>query len=163
MQTLREAGYRPYELTHFAREGHRSLHQARLYDHGAYLGVGASARSLWWPRRRQGAVARRWSNVADTDRYAELLERGYPPISFRQTVDFRSLGEEYLALRLRTDEGVDLRRLKAEYGFDLRADNAEGLQTFTQHDLIAWPSRHRFRLTRRGRLVADGITERLVR
>jgi oxygen-independent coproporphyrinogen-3 oxidase len=162
MDKLSDAGYTQYEITHFAQPGHASVHQRSYYDHGNYLGVGASAHTFWWPRRMQNVPARRWSNVRDVDRYEELLAQKYPPISYRQTIDWTTLGNEYVALRLRTDEGLDLRRLKAEYGYDLREKRARLLAKLEDNGLIAPTDDHRIRLTRRGRLVADGITERLV-
>jgi len=163
MTYLKKQGYNQYELTHFARPGFASKHQQNYYAHGNYLGVGASAHTFWWPQRREGVPARRWANVRDVDRYEQLLSQQYPPISFRQTLDWKTLADEYVRLRLRTDEGLDLQRLNTDYGVDLRTSKAELLQKLLETELIEKPGDHRVALTPRGRLVADGISERLTR
>jgi oxygen-independent coproporphyrinogen-3 oxidase len=163
MTYLDQQGYDQYELTHFARPGCASKHQENYYAHGNYLGVGASAHTFWWPRRSEGVPARRWANVRDVDRYQQLLSQQYPPISFRQTIDWKTLADEYIALRLRTGDGLDLRRLKAAYGVDLREEKADLLEKLLEKELVTETNSHQISLTHRGRLVTDGITERLTR
>jgi oxygen-independent coproporphyrinogen-3 oxidase len=107
--------------------------------------------------------ARRWANVRDVDRYQQLLSQQYPPISFRQTIDWKTLADEYIALRLRTGDGLDLRRLKAAYGVDLREEKADLLEKLLEKELVTETNSHQISLTHRGRLVTDGITERLTR
>jgi len=161
MTMLRSEGYEQYELTHFARPGARSRHQVNYYAHGNQLGLGPSAESFWWPRRPDRGRARRWSNVSDVDRYVALLRDRFPPIAYRQTLDRRALAQEYLMLRLRTEEGLDLDHLAQQYGVDLRSEQARLLGRLEEEDLIR-PVDHRVRLTVRGRLVTDGITEKLM-
>lgn len=163
MEILTGEGYEQYELTHFAQTGHASEHQKNYYAHGNYLGVGASAHSFWWRQRMQSIPARRWANVRDVPRYQQLLSQQYPPISFRETVDWATLADEYITLRLRTREGLDLRRLRAEYGRNLQDEKASLLDTLVENGLAETDDRTYLRLTPRGLLVADGITERLTR
>lgn len=161
MTMLRSEGYEQYELTHFARPGARSRHQENYYAHGNQLGLGPSAESFWWPRRPDRGHARRWSNVSDVDRYIALLRDRFPPIAFRQTLDRRALAQEYVMLRLRTEGGLDLDHLAQQYGVDLRAEQARLLDRLQDEHLIRAVD-HRIRLTVRGRLVTDGITETLM-
>ena len=160
MTLLKEEGYVQYELTHFAHSGHRSLHQKNHYAHGNYIGVGPSAESFWWPDRGSGR-ARRWTNVSDIDRYAELLHQRFPPASYRKTLSKQELAQEYILLRLRTDAGLDLRQLATRYGFDLRAENGDLLHRLRDDHLIHDDS-DRIRLTPRGRLLTDAITTKLL-
>jgi len=159
MRFLQSEGYHQYELTHFARPGHRSAHQENNYAHGNYLGIGPSAESFWWPNR--SGRARRWTNVRDVKRYADLLRQRYPPVSVRQTLNQHSLAQEYLLLRLRTNEGVDVNRLKDEYGLDLWAENKEVLHRLVDEGLIH-DEKNTIRLTLQGRLLTDAVTERLL-
>jgi oxygen-independent coproporphyrinogen-3 oxidase len=156
---LQSEGYRQHELTHFAQPGHRSAHQKNYYAHGNYLGIGPSAKSLWWPSRSDRA--RRWTNVSDIERYADLLRQRYPPISYRQTLDKPALAEEYILLRLRTRTGLDLNRLQAQYGLDLRNRKEKILDRLTEENLIH-DEKDTVRLTLKGRLVTDAITQRLL-
>ena len=161
MTLLTSEGYEQYELTHFARPGHRSHHQENDYAHGNYIGVGPSAESFWWTNRAGSGRARRWANVSDVDRYAELLSQRYPPTSYRQTLDEQELAREYILLRLRTDAGLDLRQLATRYGVDLRAEKRALLQHLRDDHLIH-DDPDRIRLTPRGRLLTDAITTKLL-
>jgi len=161
MMLLDAEEYEQYELTHFARPGHRSAHQENYYAHGNYLGVGPSAESFWWLDRTGTNRARRWTNVGDFDRYANLLRRRHPPVAYRQTLPQRALADEYILLRLRTNDGLDLRRLNKEYGLNLRAQKAPLLDRLRDDNLIH-NDPDRVRLTPQGRLLTDAITKRLL-
>ena len=159
MSRLPSEGYTQYELTHFARSGARSVHQVHYYAHDNQLGLGPSAESFWWGRRGR-ALARRWANVSDLDRYVQLLRDRYAPVAFRQTLDRTGLATEYVLLRLRTDDGLPLDHLEARYGVDLAAAEGALLDRLAEEGLATLENGH-LRLTNRGRLVADPITEKL--
>lgn len=161
MTFLHSEGYDQYELTHFARSGHRSVHQENYYAHGNYLGIGPSAETFWWVDRSTEGAAERWANISDVDRYAELLEQRYPPVAYRQTLNRTSLAEEFIMLRLRTNAGLDLDELRAQYGVDLRSSCGDVITRLSEEGLIREED-ETIRLTIQGRLVADGITERLM-
>ncbi len=162
MTFLREEGYDQYAFTHFARPNHRSVHQENYYTHGNHLGVGPGAQTFWWTNRKQNPLARRWSNVNDVQRYIDLLAEQYPPVSYRQTLDQTALAQEYVLLRLRTKEGVDLDVLENTYGYDLRESEASLLARLTEEGLIYANDSAQVRLTSDGFLAADAITERLL-
>lgn len=156
---LQSEGYHQYELTHFARSGHRSKHQENYYAHGNYLGIGPSAETFWWPAR--SSRARRWANVNDPSRYAQLLDDRHPPVAYRRTLDAQSLAREYIFLRLRTESGLSLPEFQERYGIDLRSENEELLDLLRDVGMIH-EEPNTVRLTIQGRLVADAITQRLM-
>ncbi len=161
MTFLQSEGYDQYELTHFARPGHRSAHQEHYYAHGNYLGLGPTAESFWWVHREDGFAARRWSNVRDLDQYASLLDGRYPPVAFRRTLNRAELAHEYVLLRLRTSEGLDLDVLDRRYGVDLSSSRPDLLDRLQEENLIR-VNEQILCLTNRGRLVADAIAKRLL-
>lgn len=161
MTFLQAKGYEQYQLTHFARPGHRSHHQQNYYTHGNYLGLGPSAESFWWPHRAENMTARRWSNVRDLARYVEHLSQGAAPVARRESLDHTTLAREYTLLRLRTSEGLDLDVLADRYGVDLRVHHGSLLDRLTKEGLIH-DDPNCVRLTDRGRLLTDAITQRLL-
>lgn len=161
MTFLRSEGYKQYELTHFAQPGHRSTHQENYYDHGNYLGIGPAAQSFWWPNRSSAPRAQRWSNVQNGERYADLLRQQYPPVTYRETLDRTALAQEYVLMALRTDTGLDLKRLERQYDVDLRAQKADVLARLRDEGLIH-DDEDAVRLTLQGCLVTDAITQRLL-
>lgn len=162
MTFLRNEGYEQYAFTHFALPNHRSVHQENYYTHGNHLGVGPGAQTFWWTDRTQNPLARRWSNVNDVQHYVDLLTDQYPPVSYRETLDQTALAQEYILLRLRTAEGLDLHVLEDTYGYDLRASEASLLDRLSEEGLIHTNDSEHVRLTDDGFLAADAITKRLL-
>ena len=99
--------------------------------------------------------------MGDFDRYVDLLCRRHPPVAYRQTLPHRALAHEYILLRLRTNDGLDLRRLNKEYGLNLRIQKAPLLARLRDDNLIH-NDPDRVRLTPQGRLLTDAITKRLL-
>lgn len=159
---LRAKGYVPYELTHFARPGHRSLHQEHVYAHGSILGLGPGAESFWAPDLPPSPAARRWSNVADLTAYVEGLQADAPPVAHDETLSTSALAREYMLLRLRTQAGLDLNALADRYDLRLRDRKADTLRRLRRRGLIH-EDPDRVALTDRGRLLTDAITRRLLR
>ena len=162
MTFLGAKGYEQYELTHFARPGHRSRYQAHVYAHGNVLGLGPDAESFWWPTRPDPSTAQRWSNVTDMTAYVERLRNDESPVAQRETLDRTALAREYVLLRLRTSAGLDLDVLDDRYELSLRTRRASTLDRLAEEELIH-DDPDRVRLTDRGRLLTDAITQRLIR
>ncbi|QTN37959.1 radical SAM family heme chaperone HemW [Cryomorphaceae bacterium] len=68
VQAAESAGYEHYEVSNFARPGHRSKHNTSYWHGVPYLGIGPSAHSY-------DGKMRRW-NVANNAHYLEALEEG---------------------------------------------------------------------------------------
>jgi oxygen-independent coproporphyrinogen-3 oxidase len=162
MQFLNAKGYAQYELTHFARPGHRSQYQEHVYAHGNVLGLGPGAESFWWAHRSDPSTAERWSNGTDVAAYVGHSRDGAGPVTHRTSLDQRALAQEYILLRLRTIDGLDLNLLDDRYNFPLRARRASTLERLADEGLIHDDPDH-LRLTPRGRLLADAVTRELIR
>jgi putative oxygen-independent coproporphyrinogen III oxidase len=95
---LRDAGYEHYEVSNWARPGHRSIHNMGYWEGRPYLGLGAGAHSY-----RDGS---RWWNVRPPQQYVAMLERGEAPVggNERLTADEQRL--ERLLLGLRVADGI---------------------------------------------------------
>ena len=119
MDYLRENGYEHYEVSNFARPGFRSVHNTSYWEHKNYLGFGPSAHSFWrGSLRSPGAL--RWANVRNLRQYEALIAQRQLPLDMRDRLSFDTLANEYIMLRLRTRDGLDLQRLEAEYGVEDR-------------------------------------------
>lgn len=162
MTFLDAKGYEQYQLTHFACPGHRSRYQTHVYAHGNVLGLGPGAESFWWPDRSNPSTAQRWSNVTDIAAYVQRLRTDTSPVAQREALDRTALAHEYILLRLRTSDGLDLDVLDDQYDFSLRDHPAATLDRLAAEGLIH-DDPSRVRLTPRGRLVADAVTRRLIR
>jgi oxygen-independent coproporphyrinogen-3 oxidase len=158
MDFLPDHGYEHYEISHFARPGCRGLHNQRHWDQTNYLGVGPSAHSFWW----DGLPAHRWANVRNLARYEALLNQHQPPTAHHVPLDLPALANEYVLLRLRTRDGLDLGTLHDRYGVDLDAEHADTLARLMDEGYLELVTDRRVRLTQRGMLYCDAVTQKLL-
>lgn len=155
---LEEAGFEQYEVSSFGLPGFRSRHNTLYWTHANYLGFGPSAHSFRWhetgPQRR--------TNVSNLRIYLERMNSGEDPADERETLSPVDLAVEYVLLRLRTRDGLDVPTLRDRYGDDLEASCGLELRELEREGLVEWDRGRTVRLTRRGFALADAIAERLV-
>ncbi len=159
MDYLRQVGFEHYEISSFARPGQRAVHNSLYWTHANYLGFGPSAHSFWWGPPERGAY--RWNNIAHLGRYEGLLKNGQRPVEEKQRLSLDALANEYILLRLRTTDGIDLDTLNTRYGADLLAEKA-GDVVWLEEDGLLERTGSTIRLTDAGRLLADAVTEKLM-
>ena len=99
-ERLRNDGYRFYEVSNAARDGHRSRHNSAYWADRPYLGLGPAAHSY-------DGMARRW-NLPAWEQYRGAVTAGRSPIASteRLTDEQRELERVYLGLR--TSDGLPL-------------------------------------------------------
>lgn len=155
---LQERGYNHYEISSFSRPGFQARHNRLYWTHQNYLGFGPSAHSFWW----KGLPAQRWANVRSIRQYEALVRQGMAPVDFREPLDLDTLANEYIMLRLRTAEGLDLDHLEERYGVDLIGDKVEEMAWLETEGYIAPIRNGRIRLTELGKTLCDTVTEHLM-
>ena len=158
MDYLRQRGFEHYEISSFAREGYRAIHNHRYWSHANYLGFGPSAHSFWW----SGLPASRWANVRNLRRYQALLTQHVAPVDEKERLPIDTLADEYVMLRLRTADGLDLEELESRYGVDLLLDRVDELAALESSGFIRPIRNHTVRLTDLGKTVCDTVTARLL-
>jgi len=158
MDFLREHGYEHYEISSFALKGARSFHNHRYWSHSNYIGCGPSAHSFWW----KGLPARRWENVRNLKSYEALLAGYTRPTDEQEALSLDVLAREYIMLRLRTSDGLDLNILEERYGADLLLERVDMLAQLEESALIH-PIRNQIvSLTDQGKTVCNSVIEKLM-
>lgn len=135
---LADAGYDWYEVSNWARPGHRCRHNQLYWEAGDYLGFGCAAHS-----HRAG---RRWWNVRTPERYIDAVRTERPTEAAGETLDDETRRVEALQLALRTAYGVPADAL------DLDDPVLEGLVELDGGRAV---------LTPEGRLLANEVSIRL--
>ena len=97
---LASSGLRRYEISNWAREGRRCLHNMVYWERGNYLGIGAGSHS-----HRAG---RRYSKLRDPRQYARSLASGSGAVDFEEKLTEEQVMLEQVLLSLRTERGLDL-------------------------------------------------------
>lgn len=159
MAYLDARGYEHYEVSNYARPGHRSAHNFNYWTHGRYLGFGPSAHSFWHGSGGTPA-ARRWWNIRHLAEYIRRLERGEMPVAAREEVGGRELLTERVFLGLRSD-GVDLEAFDADFG-PVFLQSRRGMIGDLVGEGLAILRGGRLCLTPRGYLLCDEVCVRLL-
>lgn len=152
MQWLEKAGYEHYEISNFARPGHRSRHNSSYWKGKPYFGFGASAHSF------NGKT--RWWNVANNNLYIQSIHNNILPVEKEELTPTQQMNE-YIMISLRTMEGLDLDKLQAiDPKKNIKDELLIQAKKYEERKLVEI-TENTIRLTKEGKLVADGIASDL--
>jgi oxygen-independent coproporphyrinogen-3 oxidase len=135
---LSAAGFDWYEVSNWARPGHRCRHNRLYWDQGDYRGIGAAAHSH--------LSGRRFWNIRTPERYIAAVTAGRPATAGEEVLSESQRLFESLALAVRTSRGVPASAVP---------DDPELAPLIVRGD-------GRAVLTVSGRLLANAVTTRLV-
>jgi oxygen-independent coproporphyrinogen-3 oxidase len=141
MSLLESAGYQHYEISNYARPGFSSVHNHAYWLGKNYLGLGPSAVST--------VGNERWQNVCDYRTYIDRVLSGQSPCASSESLTDEIKRTERIALSLRTRDGVSAADLKSF---------ARQRNEFIALGLLR-ESNGSFVLTRKGKALADSVTE----
>lgn len=142
---LEGAGFDHYEISNYARPGHRSMHNEAYWLGADYIGIGPGAFSTF-----QG---RRWKNMADTDRYIAMTLRGENTETDVELLTEEQRRTERFGLELRTARGLPLEVVAPE--------SRRMLETLREQGLLVYDESF-VRLTRSGKPLVDPIAVALM-
>ncbi|MDP3204541.1 MAG: oxygen-independent coproporphyrinogen III oxidase-like protein, partial [Hydrogenophaga sp.] len=135
-----EAGLQRYEVSAYARAGHRSWHNTNYWQFGDYLGIGAGAHSKLSFAHRVGRPVR----VREPRLYMERALEGNAVVSADE-VSRAELPFEFMLNAMRLKEGFSLQHYMERTGLPLSSIEP-GLAQAAQKGLIArdatrvWPT-----------------------
>lgn len=151
---LAAAGYEQYEVSNFARPGHRCLHNLNTWRMHEWVGIGPSAAG------QHGGW--RGADPADLDKWGEQVSRGERMTEDRVALTPALLAEDALVFGLRLNDGVDLAEVRARFPAARGWAEVESeLDRLAANDLLV-RSGSTIRLTRAGRLLADAVGSELM-
>ncbi len=187
-ETLTNAGYEHYEISNFAKPGHRSQHNLGYWRDRLYVGLGAGAHGMLRVIGHQepcnplqplsllagfhrtqtslqaGALSergRRYANVSDPIEYVRLIEEGRTPEAAVWEQSPLERFRDALIMGSRLTEGVDLRLLGRRYGMDAHRYVQETVGDLADAGLFTLTA-ERLRLTARGILLSNVVFARWV-
>jgi oxygen-independent coproporphyrinogen-3 oxidase len=148
IDVLEDAGFEHYEISNFARPGHRCAHNANYWANGDYFGFGVGAASYL-----NGV---RSTHTRELRVYIEAAAAGLPiPRESERLEGARKAGEAVM-LALRTAQGLSFAAFKERYGLEFLEYYAPIVEPYRTAGLLEIDAAGA-RLTRRGRFVANDI------
>jgi len=151
---LVDAGFEHYEVSNFARPGHRCRHNEVYWAGDEYFAAG--------PGAARYVAGRREMNHRSTTTWLKRIMAGESPVAEQETLAPEDRAREALVLGLRRLEGVRRDAFAEKFGFAVDQLGGAALLDFIKHGLLV-DDRDVLQLTRAGLLVSDALWPRLLR
>lgn len=142
---LESNGFEHYEISNFAKAGHRAVHNMKYWEQKEYLGFGPAAHSFLSGKRF-------------------YFDRDLKQYLCNATPIFDGNGgdrEEYIMLKLRIKDGIDFNEYKAKFGTDFSEKAKTKAELYLRRGLVEL-TEHGFRLTRQGFLVSNTLISEII-
>lgn len=155
---LPQEGFERYEISNFARNGHRSRHNLAYWNGDDYLGIGAGAHSYL---RLEGTGGRRWSNYALPTKYMTATLEKKTAESWSETLSLRASIFEFFFLGLRKIAGVRRSDFEKLFGTKVEQYYDDVLRSLVEQGVLQIQD-DQIQLTRRGLQLADSVVEHFI-
>ena len=147
-------GFEHYEVSNFAKPGHRSQHNLAYWQGRDYVGVGPGAHGrLTLDGTRYATI----TEMRPKDYQDKVQETGLG-IAEKEALSRTALAEEYLLMGLRIEEGISLARFKEISGREL---SGEIIRELVDNELLLREG-DGLKATSQGRLLLNAVTEKLL-
>ena len=151
IKILEKAGYEHYEISNFAKPGHRAVHNSAYWHGESYLGLGPSAHSF-------DGNSRQW-NIANNYLYMDSLASD--EVNFeKEVLSTADRFNETVMTALRTREGVDLAIIDARFGVEFTEHLQREAQALKKQGKLVEEKDHLY-IPTVFRFYSDGIASSL--
>lgn len=154
IDTLTAAGFEHYEVSNFARPGHRCRHNEIYWSGGEYYAAGPGAARYVAGVREQ--------NHGSTFTYLKRVLGGRSPVVDRERLSPEDAARERLVFGLRMLRGIDRESFAQQTGFTVEQLGGQELPRYLDLGLLENDGR-RLRLTREGLMISDSLWPALLR
>lgn len=159
IETLGQFGYQQYEISNFAKSSvFKSKHNLAYWHQQHYYGLGLGA--------HQFIENVRSSNTKSINAYIRLLEDAKLPLHEEEVLTEKQLFEEFCFLAFRDcEDGLNILLLKSKYPKvynEVRLKISQILSDLKQDDLIEMFAEERYRLTEKGKLLANNVFQAFI-
>ena len=155
VERLKQAGYRHYETSNFARPGYECRHNLGYWRGKDYIGLGPGGVSCL-----NGV---RWKNIEDVQAYLSRLKSGLGPVDevSREVLSQHECMTERMILGLRLAEGVNLKSFRSDFGVDVRDNYRDVLERYKDKPVFIFQGDY-LRLNSKFIFVSNSILQEFV-
>ncbi len=151
MNEAEQLGYDHYEISNLALPQHYAVHNTNYWKGKHYLGIGPSAHSF-------NGYSRQW-NIANNAVYIKSISK--QQLNFeKETLTAPQQVNEYIMTSLRTQWGLDIKKVTAQWGNDTTKELLRSAQPFLTNGQMSNTNEHLI-LTKKGKAIADYIASEL--
>lgn len=154
IDALTQAGFEHYEVSNFARPGHRCRHNETYWDAQEYYAAG--------PGAARYVAGRREVNHRSTTAYLRRVLAGQSPTAEWEELSAEDRAREALVLGLRRLDGVRRGEFAGRFGHTVDALAGDALGRFANEGLLS-DDGDRVALSRAGLFVSDAIWPHFLR
>ena len=148
IDTLTAAGYEHYEVSNFARAGHRCRHNEVYWTGQSYFAAG--------PGAARYVDGQRETNHRSVVTYLKRMAAGDSPVDLVETLLPEDVAREALVFGLRRLQGIRLDAFAEQFGFSVDELAKDAIERFVAAKLLERTD-NTLRLTRAGLLVSDSL------
>ena len=153
IDTLIAAGLAHYEVSNFARPGHRCRHNEAYWLGESYYAAG--------PGAARYVAGRRETNHRSTTTWLKRVMTGQSPVAESECLVAEDVARERLVFGLRRLDGIDCETFVRQTGYKIESLAGAAVSQFIALGLLEESSAH-LRLTRAGLLVSDSLWPELL-
>lgn len=150
-ESLAMNGFEHYEISNYAKPSCYAVHNTNYWKGVPYLGIGPSAHGF--------DGTQRYININNNTKYIESILQNQLPEHIEFLTEANKFNE-YIMTSLRTMWGIDLKKIKTDFGQAYAEQVRKEIQPFLKEDHVILKS-DRITLTASGKLFADGIAAEL--
>jgi oxygen-independent coproporphyrinogen-3 oxidase len=151
---LAAAGFEHYEVSNFARPGHRCRHNEVYWAADGYFAAG--------PGAARYVAGRREVNHRSTSTYIKRVLAGQSPVAEAEELSPADRAREALVLGLRRMAGIEREPFARRFGYPINDLAGETIRHLTNLALLVADGQ-RIHLSREGLFVSDSIFGQLLR
>jgi oxygen-independent coproporphyrinogen III oxidase len=148
MDTLQGNGYDMYEISNFAKPGHRSRHNQVYWRNEPYMATGSGAHGY--------VNGVRYVNQKDVPLYIETTVKGERPVVEQEEISEQYQMEDTMMVGLRLSEGVSFARFRERHGREMIDVFGEPIRKYESRGLLAVDDVG-VRLTEQGKFLGNEV------
>ncbi len=153
--TLKDNNFIKYEISNYALEGYQSKHNLCYWNQDKYLGFGVNASSFF--------NSKRYRNIDDINEYIKRIKENKDIVVESEQLDKLSLMKEYIILRLRLKDGVNIVDFKERFNIGIFDIFKTEFDVLKKDNLINIDNKSKnIYLTPRGEEVANLVWEKFI-
>lgn len=140
--------YNHYEISNFSKTGYESRHNRKYWNCEEYIGIGLGA---------SGYINNtRYINENRFKKYEYQIDGGKYPIKNLDKLNKKDKAFEYVIMRMRLVEGLDLNEFRVRFGYDFYEFNKQVIEEFISNKNLI-KEKDNLRFTKKGIYISNNF------